>query len=315
MSDLTAVAFLKDPKHKRQNVFGLFSPSRNFHLEAPTPLEAENWVELIRQEARIEEEEEEMFLASPAARRNTPGGLTAVSSNKAERQPAAVALSSSPEPLGEMPAGFTSNIGRRKSSYLDSSGLSGNELASHSDFSDNEAQRFPGTSFESLALQSSPHEARSGPAVAATGPKQGGIQRSDSHMSAHHLDQDPDRVIWQGWLYFLRTKGGVKQWKHLWGVLRPRNLILYKNESEYTAQRIIRLSAIVNVVDIDPMSKSKTSCLQIITEEKRYRFATHDEESLVQCIGAFKSLLAKRKEIEARAAAAVTTAQISQDQS
>jgi hypothetical protein len=47
--------------------------------------------------------------------------------------------------------------------------------------------------------------------------------------------------------------------------------------------------------------------LQIITEEKSYRFCTHDEESLIQCLGAFKSLLAKRREIEARVA-------LSQDQ-
>ncbi|KAK7213546.1 hypothetical protein V2G26_020724 [Clonostachys chloroleuca] len=119
-------------------------------------------------------------------------------------------------------------------------------------------------------------------------------------MSVHNVERDPDRVIWQGWLWFLRTKGGVRQWKHLWGVLRPRNFIMYKNESEYAAQHIIRLSAIVNVVDIDPLSKSKTDCLQIITEEKSYRFCTHDEESLIQCLGAFKSLLAKRREIEAR---------------
>src|SRR5579871_2037819 len=65
LSDLTAVALLKDPKQRRQNVFGLFSPSRDYHLEAKSKKDAEEWVELIRQEARIEEEEEEMLLASP----------------------------------------------------------------------------------------------------------------------------------------------------------------------------------------------------------------------------------------------------------
>lgn len=317
LSDLTAVAFLKDPKHKRQNVFGLFSPSRNFHFEAPTAQEAEAWVGLIRQEARIEEEEEEMFLASPAARRNTPGGLTAVSSaNRMGRHPEEMAFSSSPEPVGAMPSSFAGSRTRRRSSYMESSGLSGNELASHSDFSDNEGmQRLPGTSFESLALQTSTPEVRSGPAITATHLNKESLQRSSSRVEPHHLEQDPDRVIWQGWLYFLRAKGGVKQWKHLWGVLRPRNLILYKNESEYTAHRIISLSAIVNVVDIDPMSKSKTSCLQIITEEKSYRFATHDEESLVQCIGAFKSLLAKRKELETRAAVSAASGSAPQEPS
>lgn len=95
----------------------------------------------------------------------------------------------------------------------------------------------------------------------------------------------------------------MKQWKDMWGVLRPRNLILYKNESEYTAQWIVELSDVVDVVDTDPVSKNKENCLQIITEEKGFRFCTHDEESLVQFIGAFKSLLAKRRGLEARVVA------------
>jgi hypothetical protein len=100
----------------------------------------------------------------------------------------------------------------------------------------------------------------------------------------------------------------VRQWKDSWAVLRPRNLILYKDESEYTAQFILPISSIVNVVDIDPVSKTKTHCLQIITEEKSYRFCAHGEETLVQCLGAFKSILAKRRELEARAAATAAAA-------
>lgn len=122
------------------------------------------------------------------------------------------------------------------------------------------------------------------------------------------LEQDPDRVVWQGRLYLLRSKGGVRQWKNCWSVLRPRNLILYKDESEYSALFIIPLFSIINVVDLDPISRTKKYCLQIITEEKSYRFATREEESLLQCLGAFKSLLAKRKELEARAAAAQAAA-------
>jgi hypothetical protein len=62
------------------------------------------------------------------------------------------------------------------------------------------------------------------------------------------------------------------------------------------------MGMILNVVDIDPISKTKTHCLQVITEEKSYRFCTYGEESLIKCLGAFKSLLAKRKELEAKMA-------------
>ncbi|KND92596.1 putative PH domain-containing protein PB16A4.02c [Tolypocladium ophioglossoides CBS 100239] len=305
LSDLTAVALLKDPKHKRENVFGLFSPSKNFHLQAPTAKDAEEWVELIRKDARIEEEEEEMFLASPLARSLSPTGLMAVGPGRFRRRDSDRMFSSSPETYGPPAPGFIPT-GRRASSTADWSGMSGNELPSHSDLSDNEGhgQRPHGASIESLAVQS-PIEVGSIP--------RGGLaarplaNRSASQVSIINtnvnVEQDPDRVIWQGWLWMFRSKRGVRQWKDMWGVLRPRNLILYKDESEYTAQWIVQLSAVVNVVDIDPLSKSKENCLQIITEEKSYRFCTHDEESLVQFIGAFKSLLAKRRGLEARAAA------------
>ncbi|PFH61797.1 hypothetical protein XA68_16225 [Ophiocordyceps unilateralis] len=309
LSDLTAVALLKDPKHKRQNVFGLFSPSRNFHFQAPTQADAREWVDLIRKDARIEEEETEMILASPPTRSMSPAGITSpgpgrdIGRDTGDREH--VLLSSSPETNGPLVA-----AGRRESSFVDWSGLSGNELPSHSDLSDNEGQQPRGASLESLAVQLPLDAPGQGIFVSAAPVNRSASQlsilndknkNSNRSHSSSNIDQDPDRVVWQGWLWILRTKGGVRQWKDMWAVLRPRNLILYKDESEYTAQWILQLSAVVDVVDIDPLSKSKQNCLQVITEEKSYRFCAHDEEPLVQLLGAFKSLLAKRRGLEARA--------------
>lgn len=152
LSDLTAVTFLKDPKQKRDNVFGLFSPSRNFHLQAPTKQDAQEWVDLIRREARIEEEEEEMFLANPLTRSLSPGGMMAISasglSDALEGRDVDGVLSSSPETYGPPEPSFMLNAAdRRKSSTLDSSGMSGNDLPSHSDLSDTEFQRPKSMSF------------------------------------------------------------------------------------------------------------------------------------------------------------------------
>lgn len=290
------MALLKDPKNKRKNVFGLFSPARNYHLQASSSHDADEWVELIRSHARIEEEDGELLLASPVGCRQSYMVVTstqqAVDTTRAERL-----ASSSPEPLEPPAPRFVVSDRRRPSQMADSAGYSGNELASHSDFSDNDIQRIQGMSIEDLAVQSTGGGSHSRPGLG---------NRNASQVSGLNLEQDPDRVIWQGWLWFLRSKGGVRQWKNLWAVLRPRNFILYKDESEYTAQFIRPMSAIVNVVDIDPVSKTKTHCLQLITEEKSYRFCAHDEESLIHCLGAFKSLLAKRRELEVRAAATAT---------
>lgn len=259
--------------------------------------EAQEWVDLIRKDARIEEEEDELFMASPVGRRDTsPLDEAAGPSRNMDRERL---VSSSPEPL-EPPQRILGSPSGRRPSHLDSSGLSGTELASHSDFSDSDAQRLPQISAERLAVQTP-----SATAPASTRPKLGAL--NSSQVSGLNLDQDPDRVIWQGWLRFLRTKGGVRQWKKSWAVLRPRNFILYKDDSEYSVLFIVYLSSIVNVVEIDPISKTKTNCLQIITDEKSYRFCAQNEEALVQCLGAFKSLLAKRRELEAKAAAAATS--------
>lgn len=300
LSELTAVAELKDPKHKREHVFGLFSPSRNYHFQANSAEDAQEWMDLIRRDARIDEEEDEMFLASPRASQLPGNGIRPVSIRNNRPNEHERFLSSSPEPMASSaPRCVASAGGRRRSSILESSGLSGAEFASHSDLSDNEAFRPQDSSYDSLAVQSP------GKPPPAARPLGQGI-RSASQTSVSNVEQDPDRVIWQGRLYLLRHRRGMRQWKDMWAVLRPRNLILYKDESEYTARWILPLSAVVNVVDLDPLSKSKKHCLQVITEEKSYRFCAHDEDALVRCIGAFKSLLAKRRELEARAAATAT---------
>lgn len=299
LSDLTAVCLLRDPKHKRENVFGLFSPSRNYHLQAQSADEAKAWVDTIRRDARIEEEEEEMFLGSPSGPRGSFILSGSLSQPDAEQgnilHDRDRFFSSSPEAIDLAATGFRRSYKpRRPSTTLESSGLSGAELASHSDFSDSEVQRVPKASIESLAVQSPP--------ASSAGPRPSISARNGSQASGINLERDPDRILWQGWLWWFRSKGGVRQWKHRWAVLRPRNLILYKDNSEYTVQFIIHMGMILNVVDIDPVSRTKTHCLQVITEEKSYRFCTSDEESLVKCIGAFKSLLAKRKELEAKMA-------------
>ncbi|KAI0005721.1 PH-domain-containing protein [Xylariaceae sp. FL0662B] len=303
LSDLSAVTPLKDPKQKRHNLFGLFSPARNYHFEAPEPKDAQEWIDLIRKDARIEEEEEDMFLASPVVRRQSFAPDAILQTGPEGRHlplDSERIITSSPEPMDPRTSRSAPSTARRLSHH-DYSGLSGNEIASQSDLSDNDGQRAHGASIESLSARSGFASAsRLGSASKERPTLSNG---NGSQMSGLNVEHDPDRIVWQGWVWILRRKRGVKQWKNCWAVLRPRNLIMYKDESEYKASFILSLSTIVNVVDMDPISKTKRHCFQVITDEKSYRFCAHDEETLVQCLGAFKSLLSKRKELEARAAA------------
>ncbi|OBT48960.1 hypothetical protein VE00_00645 [Pseudogymnoascus sp. WSF 3629] len=322
LSDLTAVAFLKDPKHKRHNVFGLFSPSRNYHLEALSKPDAAEWVDLIRREARIEEEEEEMFLASPSTNvSHNYAGLDAEMRKRTEAMRDAKLEanrgSSSPEPSParvrpvQPPGPLDPKIARRASHFE----YSGNEPASHSDFSDVETHfnpslrpkaagasrvsipeigepstssaAFPGSQQPQQQQQQQQQQQR--PIIGA---------RNGSQLSGLNLtpDTDPERVIWQGHLLYLKSKSGVRQWKDLWCVLRARTFALYKDENEYSPLLILELGNIINVVEIDPVSRTKRNCLQVITEERSYRFCARSEEGLDLVLGGFKSLLMRRRE-------------------
>ncbi|KAF1999885.1 PH domain-like protein [Amniculicola lignicola CBS 123094] len=274
LSEITAVARQKDSKKKMDHVFGLFSPSRNYHLSAPNEKEAQQWVDLIRAEARIGEEEEELIVMSPTGNKTFQGfGVIAtkrenVGSSSSEAEP----RHSTSVPPEQM------HSARRPSHTLN---YSGNEYGSFSDFSDT------GGAVQATFQNSSGSLSRN---------SQSQQNRNTSQVSNIGSTPDDERVIYHGWLYVLKTKGGVRQWKKVWVVLRPKTLGLYKNEEEYSAILIIPFSNIIDAVDIDPVSKSKNHCLQIISEEKNFRFCAADENALAKWLGAFKSLLVKRKE-------------------
>lgn len=54
---------------------------------------------------------------------------------------------------------------------------------------------------------------------------------------------------------------------------------------------IIAMPTVINAAEIDPISKSKSFCLQIIAEDKTYRFCAPSEQALAVWLGALKSVL------------------------
>lgn len=179
---------------------------------------------------------------------------------------------------------------------------SGNEQGSYSDFSD--TGFFPtGGSTLSLpaqerALQEKERNAKADAIYQPSAQTQArpSPKRNTSTLSANHTANE--RVVNHGRLLLLKSHRGVRQWKSVWAVLRPKSLALYKNEEEYSALLVLDMRSVLDAVDIDPQSKTKVHCLQIITEERNYRFCASSEEDLAKWVGAFKSLLKKRREGE-----------------
>ncbi|KAH7384111.1 hypothetical protein DE146DRAFT_769805, partial [Phaeosphaeria sp. MPI-PUGE-AT-0046c] len=273
LSEITAVARQRDSKKKMDHVFGIFSPARNYHLGASSDKEAQQWVDLIRAEARIDEDEGDMTVMSPTGNKTFSGfdrskrGL--ITSN--------IASSSSeaePRPSSSM-APDTMHSARRPSQALN---YSGNERGSVSDFdfSDTGGLHASTTSLPQKVAQQKPNLSQ------------------QSNIGAIPVE---DRVVCHGWLYVLKSKGGVRQWKKMWLVLRPKGLVFYKSDEEYSATHIIPFNSIIDAVDIDSVSRSKQYCMQVIAEEKNFRFCAPDENSLAKWLGAFKSLV-RRKEAE-----------------
>ncbi|KAF1921561.1 hypothetical protein BDU57DRAFT_510434 [Ampelomyces quisqualis] len=236
LADITAVARQKDSKKKMDHVFAIFSPARNYHLGAPSDKDAQQWVDLIRAEARIDQDD----------------GDPTSSSSDAERRPS--------------------------SSRAAALHYSGNERGSVSDFDFSDAG----------PLASTTSWPKSRPQ-----PKRNLSQQSN--IGATPVDE---RVVCHGWLYVLKSKGRVRQWKRVWLVLRPKGLAFYKSDEEYAATHIIPFSSIIDAVDIDSMSRSKQYCMQVISDEKNFRFCAPNEDSLATWLGAFKSLLIKRKDAQ-----------------
>ncbi|KAL8689352.1 MAG: hypothetical protein Q9224_004657 [Gallowayella concinna] len=295
LSDLNAVAHVRDRKGRREHLFGLYTPARNYHFQAMDEKDANAWVQLIRQEARLDEEEDSYRYHGSPTKVNATQDLQADSnSNLLEQDRFA---SSSPEPLDLRGRFSTTREGikipgaRRLSTYnLD---YSGDDLGAYSDWSDAPQQSYaqtPPGSFVQRKIRPA-----SGLASIAASPLPQGTARSASHSSGLNV-QDDVRVVWHGYLLILKSKGGVRQWKKLWAVLRPKNIAFYKNEEEYAAQLIIPLSNIVDAVEIDPVSKSKSHCMQIIAEDKNFRFSVENEDLLAKWLGALNSQLARRRE-------------------
>jgi hypothetical protein len=280
LSDITAVARQKDSKKKMDHVFGIFSPARNYHLGASSDKELHEWVSLIRTEARIDEEDE-VILASPTANKSFPAAVKPKRDN-------VVSSSSETEQRPSSSLMRDMHSAQRTTHALQ---YSGNEGGSFSDFSDTGGPVH--TVFQGSA---------------ASLPRTSQQLPNTSQQSNIGTTPDEVRVVFHGWLYVLKSKGGVRQWKKVWVVLRPKALGLYKNEEEYSANLIVPFDSIIDAVDIDAASRSKQHCMQVISEEKNFRFCAPDEDSLAKWLGAFKSLLIKRKEAEQRVLQAVADA-------
>lgn len=295
LSEVTAVAPVKSPRSNRKHVFGIFTPSKNYRFEALSERDAEDWINRIRGETPADEDEAAFLALSrkrepPAIQKQLVEDTTEHSDFEGAGTGAGCA--SSPE----FSHGLSSSARARIPPYTQD--YSGNEITSYSELSDNGPSHTRNSRLRSMP---SIHTL----SLSAPEDKPVSLPRDTSRQSDLAILRDPERVVCQGYLQGLRIKGTVRQWKRLWVVLRPKSLAFYKDDQEYSAIKIISMSQVIDAAEVDPMSRSKTFCMQIIAEEKTYRLCAPDEESLARWLGSLKSILVARKKLEAGHSAAM----------
>jgi hypothetical protein len=295
LSEVTAVAPVKSPRSNRQHVFGVFTPSKNYRFEVLSERDADDWIDRIR--AEVPGNEDEAAFMALSKRRAPPTIKKQLVEDTTDHSDFDVAGRASSPELGRT---LSPGPSARRPPGLQE--YSGNEITSYSELSDGS----PPTQSSRLRSMPSIHTlSLSAPEDKPTSfPRDTTLPRDTSRQSELGILRDPERVVCQGYLQGLRIKGTVRQWKRLWVVLRPKSLAFYKDEQEYSALKIISMSQVIDAAEVDPMSRSKTFCLQIIAEEKTYRLCAPDEESLARWLGALKSVIVFRKKLGATPAVA-----------
>jgi PH domain len=290
LSDVTAVAPVK--KTHTEHVFGVFTPSKNYHFQGTSAQDTLDWIERIRNEARVGTMGE-VELASPGLpldQRESPSYDTTDEFSGDDHVAGSVPADVTQRAILRQDGRPKTSTTHRRMSHLNE--YSGNELnTSHSDFSDAPVGSLPKNMASSLPRSSVLA------AIASDQNLRPGIARDTSQMGGLDATVDPERVIRQGWLQVLRSKGGVKQWKYLWVVLRPKTLSFYKNEQEYSTVKLFSMSSVIDAAEIDPVSRSKQFCLQLILEDKAYKCCAPDEDALAKWLGSLKSVFAKRQNV------------------
>jgi hypothetical protein len=203
LTEISAVARRRRTKRPRPGLFSVFTPERNFHFDAGSDSIADQWVDQLRVSARIDQWDS--------------GVGTSEEEGEVAEEPAAQPTASAPRtiPINRS----TSNSGIQAQAL----GPYGTPVGSFSSISSFGAANFPGSSISLAGPMSSPEN----PPIPEH-PEH--AVRPAPFRRASAVEVDQERVLRNGRLILLRSRGGVRKWKPVWAVLRVKSLAIYPNE-------------------------------------------------------------------------------------
>ncbi|EGE05603.1 PH domain-containing protein [Trichophyton equinum CBS 127.97] len=286
LSDVSAVAHVKStPRSNRPNVFGVFSPSKNYRFQATSAEETDSWVEQLHRECSVDYPDSVVNYYEQIHGRKQ----TIAEADESAAEMSEVEGRGGTAALGRTPSLLTAPAQPGRVKRRTTQDYSGNEITSCSEFSDAAGQS--SRSQPALNRKSCSHGDNQQPPQQQQ-QQQHSLRRLASGQSEAAPSQpDPEGVIFQGYLQCLKGRKGVRKWKKLWTVLRVQSLSFYKDQHEYSTVKIIPMTEVINAAEVDPLSRSKIFCFQLITEDVTYRFCAYDEESVDKWLGSVKSVL------------------------
>lgn len=241
---------------QKPNHFALFTNNKNFHLRADNTPDAEAWVDVIRQAA---EEAAESVLCSSFER------LSPLSRSPQDFKKEQTSLVEKLEGIQ-----FPKNFHQPSPSMAVSPGG-----GAYCDFSGPEDAGMSSCTSENGVGSPRP------------------TQQPAQPQQQQQVESDEEKIVKQG--YLLRLKKRYNQWRRQYVVLTTHRMVFYKSEKHKAQLKMIPVGDIIDVVDIDPLSRTKRFCMQLITDRKRLRFCAENEEDLTKWLASLKSLLPPRE--------------------
>jgi hypothetical protein len=255
---------------KRPFVFALITKERTWYYQAETHAEMESWIQTIRNQLKLVEERSdphphEIHLQQPPTLQAGSSRMTSDPISIQTGTPARQSFEMATSPT-DYPSLPTSPYSSQPSSFVTGR----------------------------LRNVSMPSESRPSPLTQTWNPNAESDSDEEPPLSAVLQKTPGDNFVHcQGFLYKLRTIGGIKTWKRHWYVLRNGKFISYKDQSEYEVRRMIELSRALDIIDIEPIRnkpKNAQYLFKVVLPKKSWIMCAETEEDR-------KNWLTKLKEI------------------
>ncbi|CAG8672296.1 11034_t:CDS:2 [Funneliformis caledonium] len=289
MNDVHSVAEVK--LKNKLNVFYIVTSKRTYYVQATSKKELDEWVEAINKVKKVQEEQ--------LLHEDT--GSQADSEDMSEKTPSMMRISTQlPTQKVKSPLSGSTSPVLNNSLTSPEKATAAIDIPPRNQLQTSDYNAEGGHSFASVSSYTS---AGSIPNVSSSpsSPVAGQYAKDSSDPTASSEDEDvyedmvdeldDGRIIHKGFVYKLdRYK---KIWKKRWFVLKNDRLFYYKNPKPH---QNINLADILDVIEADPISKSKQNCFKVITPKRTYICCVSSEESQVAWLAALQVALSKKKE-------------------